>query len=74
VARRRPPPPVTEPPSWVRCFEPDRWSDWTDGADGERVHRARQRWNAARFGWCRTNGVDPLDLLREQAEAKRRLA
>jgi hypothetical protein len=57
----------------VRCFQPEAWSDY-DGDDGERVHRARQRWNTARFSWCRSNGVDPLELLREQAEGKRRLA
>ena len=73
MARRRLPPPVTEPPGWVRRFEPDGWSDY-DGDDGERVHRARQRWNAARFAWCKANDFDPLNLLREQAEAKRRLA
>jgi hypothetical protein len=57
----------------VRAFTPDAWSDY-DGSDGERVHWARQRWNTARFAWCRSNGVDPLELVREQAAGKRRLA
>jgi hypothetical protein len=72
VARRRLPPPITEPPAWVRAFIPDGWSDY-DGTDSERIHRARQRWNAARYDWCRANGYDALDLLREQVAGKRRL-
>ena len=65
MARRRTPPPVTEPPAWVRCFEPVDVSD---------NNGSRERWNTSRFAWCEANRVDPLDVLREQAETKRRPA
>jgi hypothetical protein len=58
VARRRAAETITEPPAWVRYYDADSWSD-------------RDQWNEARFEWFKTNGFDPLDVIRGQARAKR---
>jgi hypothetical protein len=71
-------------PARLRCFDPADWPD-DERADDDALpygyewswwwsqppqFRARWRWRRARTAWSRSNGVDILEMLREQVHHK----
>jgi hypothetical protein len=69
--RRRQPPAPPEMPAPLRSFDPAEWQQVSDGGD-ERA--ARARFDDAVKGWCRENGVSPLEVLQERVRMRRLMA
>jgi len=68
--RRRLPPAPPELPARLRSFDPVGWAEPDDPDDGG--WSARRRWGAARVEWCLARGADPLAMLRQGINDRRR--
>jgi hypothetical protein len=57
-------------PARLRIFDP---AEWLEAADGGDELAARARFDDAVKGWCRENGVTPLEVLQERVRMRRRM-